>query len=367
VSGGERRVLVLAIMGSGAARHISGAAFPVLLQGFSQCSPPDENGNRRSFSWNRGAGDSFLEASRDLVVFDESHVLRNPNTLIGRASAVVSTKARRVMCLTGTPVHNGPGDASGQLHAMASASPLEDPSVFGSRSTLSSGAVQLFTSGFIYRATLADAGITLPPKTDFIHFVEHELNAREVAVYNTSLRAVNGLFDDGEDAVDGYGDDSVVPGAVRHNLLIMRQLCVEPALYHKHGRAEFDDKTRKLTVASPGPKLRAVLDLVRRLVFDGHSKIVIVSEFVALLDTFRDLAAERLRETVLSFDGRLSAKARSRVIDKFLNGESRLLCLSLGAGAYGLNLVPGPSAMIILDVWFNPVGPYRAKMFLFMF
>jgi hypothetical protein len=49
-----------------------------------------------------------------------------------------------------------------------------------------------------------------------------------------------------------------------------------------------------------------------------------------------------------------SASCSSRVVDEFLNGESRLLCLSLGAGAYGLNLVPGPSAMIILDVWFNP-------------
>jgi hypothetical protein len=76
----------------------------------------------------------------------------------------------------------------------------------------------------------------------------------------------------------------------------------------------------------------------------------------ALLDCFRDLAAARIGEKVLSFDGRLSAQARSRVVDEFLNGESRLLCLSLGAGAYGLNLVPGPSAMIILDVWFNPVG-----------
>ena len=49
-------------------------------------------------------------------------------------------------------------------------------------------------------------------------------------------------------------------------------------------------------------------------------KIVVVSEFVALLDYFRDLAAARLGETVLSFDGWLSAQARSRVVDEFLNG-----------------------------------------------
>jgi hypothetical protein len=304
--------------------------------GWSRSSPAGAGG-RRSSAWARGIGDPLLETVRELVVFDESHVLRNPNTLLGRAAAVVSANSRRVLCLTGTPVHNGPADASGQLRAMGSGSALEDPTAFGSRSMLQGDAVHTFASSFVYKATLADAGVTLPPKSSEIHWVEHELNAQGVAAYNTSLRAVNGLIDDGDDAVDGY-DEDVVPGAVRHNLLIMRQLCVEPALFHKHGRPEFDDTARSLTVASPGPKLRAALDLVRRLVFEGHSKIVIVSEFVALLDTFRDLAAARLGEAALSFDGRLSAQARSRVVDEFLTGESRLLCLSLGAGAYGLNL-----------------------------
>jgi len=214
--------------------------------------------------------------------------------------------------------------------------------------------VKSFASNYVYNATLADAGITLPGKTSKIHWVGHDLDAHGVLAYNTSLRAVNGVVDYVEDPVE-ESEAGAVNGAVRHHhLLIMRQLCVEPALFHKHGRAEFDDTARALTVASPGPKLRAAFELVRHLVFEGHDKIVIVSEFVALLDCFRDLAAAKLGEKVLSFDGRLSAQARSRVVDEFLNGESRLLCLSLGAGAYGLNLVPGPSAMIILDVWFNP-------------
>jgi hypothetical protein len=322
------------------------------VSGWSRSSPA--GAGRRSSTWVRGAGDALLETTRDLVVFDESHVLRNPNTLLGRAAAVLSDHSIRVLCLTGTPVHNGPADASGQLRAMGSGSALEDPLAFGSRATLHADAVKSFASNYVYNATLADAGITLPGKTSKIHWVGHELDAHEVLAYNTSLRAVNGVVDYMDNGVE-EGEEAAVTGAVRHhNLLIMRQLCVEPALFHKHGRGEFDDIARALTVASPGPKLRAAFELVRHLVFEGHDKIVIVSEFVALLDCFRDLAAAKLGEKVLSFDGRLSAQARSRVVDEFLNGESRLLCLSLGAGAYGLNLVPGPSAMIILDVWFNP-------------
>lgn len=248
--------------------------------GWSRSYPAGPSG-RRSSTWIRGVGDTLLETTRDLVVFDESHVLRNPNTLLGRAAAVVSGNSHRVLCLTGTPVHNGPEDASGQLRAMGSGCELEDPVSFGSRTMLHAEAVSLFASCYVYKATLIDSGITLPPKISEIHWVSHDLDAREVAVYNTSLRAVNGIVDYDEDAVEDC-DDTVNNGTVRrnHNLLIMRQLCVEPALFHKHGRAEFDDTARRITVASPGPKLRAALELVRHLVFEGHDKIVIVSEFV---------------------------------------------------------------------------------------
>ena len=248
------------------------------VSGWSR-SEPTGIGGRRSTTWVRGSGDPLLETTRDLVVFDESHVLRNPHTLLGRAAAVVSGNSRRVLCLTGTPVHNGPADASGQLRAMGSKSVLEDPVAFGPRAALNIDAVKMFSSKFVYRATLEDAGITLPPKTSEIHWVEHELNEKEVLTYNTSLRAVNGVVDYVDESVDECDEDDV-PGAVHHSLLIMRQLCVEPTLFHKHGRAEFDDTARSLTVASPGPKLRAALELVRRLVFEGHDKIVIVSEFV---------------------------------------------------------------------------------------
>jgi hypothetical protein len=73
-----------------------------------------------------------------------------------------------------------------------------------------------------------------------------------------------------------------------------------------------------------------------------------------------------------SFDGNLKTSSKEKIISCVIGQRrptrgcrpaplllpcveggttSALLCLSLGAGAYGLNLVPGPSAMIILDVW----------------
>jgi SNF2 family DNA or RNA helicase len=172
-------------------------------------------------------------------------------------------------------------------------------------------------------------------------WIDHQLSEADIVTYNTSLRAVRGT-------------PSLEKGSDKHHMLILRQLCVEPALYHKHGRAVFDVTARRLTVAQPGPKLCAAIKLVRRMVFEGHVKIVVVSEFVSLLDVFGDLLLNCLGEKSTAFDGRLSAVARSAVIKDFLRGNTRVLRLSLGAGAYGLNLTPGPTVMIVLDVWFNP-------------
>ena len=92
-----------------------------------------------------------------------------------------------------------------------------------------------------------------------------------------------------------------------------------------------------MVARSPGPKLNEALKCVRKLVFEGHQKIVIVSEFVSLLDVFEHMAVEHLGEDCLAFDGRLGAAARGKVIEQFLKTDKRILCLSLGAGAYGLN------------------------------
>ena len=300
--------------------------------------------------WVRGAGDPLLETKRDLVVFDESHVLRNPDTLLAKAAAKASENSRRAICLTGTPIQNGPADASGQLRAMMTGSSFEDSATFGCDSVLSLESVKLFASRFVFSATMADAGVTLPPKESRVIWVDHGLTEELVGVYNECLR---GLRPKELRPLKGAALSCALPPPCPL-LMMMRQLCVEPALYHKHGRATFDAEARRMTVEAPGTKLREALDLVRTLVFRGHQKVIVVSEFVTLLDTFKDLVKARTGEECRSFDGRLSAKDRSRVIAEFLGGEARILCLSLGAGAFGLNLAPGPTAMIVLDVWYNP-------------
>lgn len=203
-----------------------------------------------------------------------------------------------------------------------------------------------FAERYVYSATTADAGVDLPEKRSSIAWIDHDFDERDARAYNASLRAVGG----------GGGGSRRTTNDTKntHHMLALRQLCVEPALFHKHGRDAFDAEARRLTVANPGPKLVAAIDIVRRLTFEGHAKIVVVSEFVGLLDCFGDLLEARTGEPSVGFDGRLSNAERKRVVREFLHGKTRIMRLSLGAGAYGLSLVPGPTAMIVMDVWFNP-------------
>ena len=279
------------------------------------------------------------------MVFDESHALRNADTILARAARVVTSRASHVLCLTGTPVHNAMRDADEQVRAMVGEGEGNGP--------VETSVFRGFAERYVYSATIEDAGVNLPEKRSVVEWIDHEFDAREARAYNASLANVGGPSDDRSDD----SRDEVPPPTTKknaHHMLILRQLCVEPALFHKHGRSTFDAEARRLTVANPGPKLRAALDLVRRLTFEGHAKIVVVSEFVGLLDVFGDLLLDRAREPSLGFDGRLSNAERRRVVREFLEGDARIMRLSLGAGAYGLSLVPGPTAMIVMDVWYNP-------------
>jgi len=316
--------------------------YPQLQRAFLSGWKRQRSDDRRRLEWVREKGSPLLERRWSYLVFDESHILRNPRrmSVLGSAASVVSGRAERVLCLTGTPIHNGPRDASGQLRAMMSGSLLENPSAFGASSTMPQAeAASQFNSRFVYTSSLLDAGVILPPKERVTVWVDHGLDEEGVDTYNECLA---------KSRRRSTAHDS------RHHILAMRQLCNEPALYHKHGRLAFDETARAATVENPGLKLQAAVDLTRRLVFEGHDKIVVVSEFVTLLDTYKELALVHLGENCASFDGRLSAKERCRVVDDFLGSERRVLCLSLHAGAFGLNLVPGPTAMIIVGVWWNP-------------
>jgi SNF2 family DNA or RNA helicase len=72
----------------------------------------------------KGMSEVLLSTQWDFVILDESHRIKGANTLIGKFCAKLHYKARRRLCLTGTPMSSGPLDIFGQFRFL-------DPSIFG--------------------------------------------------------------------------------------------------------------------------------------------------------------------------------------------------------------------------------------------
>ena len=71
---------------------------------------------------------ALAEHQWDIVVADESHRIANPQTKSCKALCAISASAPRRVCLTGTPLRNGPLDIFGQAKFL-------DPGIFGSHIT----------------------------------------------------------------------------------------------------------------------------------------------------------------------------------------------------------------------------------------
>ena len=100
-------------------------------------------------------------------------------------------------------------------------------------------------------------------------------------------------------------------------------------------------------------KILNVLEVLYDLLKLPENKCILFSNFTRMLD----LIAFRLVDKgcpYLQFDGRLSARARSRVVEKFNSDATiQVLLVSTQCGGEGLNL-QAANFVILIDPWWNP-------------
>jgi hypothetical protein len=318
--------------------------------------------NRTRAAWIRRTGCQFLEHRWSIVIFDESHHLRNPDRMImvGNACARATRRAHKVLLLTGTPVQNRPSDISGQLRAASSRSPLVNPQELSDNDShgVIPPCVLPMLKRLIMRVTFKDTGRALPPKTFHLVKIAHGLDGGNLELYNRILKDAKQL--DMRPAGHGLPPCSKMLARLRYCLGVLRTLSLEPAFFNHHGEVDkngdpaFTSRALELTVESPGPKISYVRTLATELL-TRHDKIVISCESVMALRVLRELLLKDTGRAPLQFDGRLDARAKDQMIQRFLSDPcEHVLLLSLIAGGEGLNLVPGPTAMIVFCTWYNP-------------
>ncbi|MER5475952.1 DEAD/DEAH box helicase [Streptomyces sp. NPDC002734] len=297
----------------------------------------------------RSAAEELAEAGWGMVVADEAQHIKNPYSATARALRTIPTPAR--VALTGTPVENNLSElwalldwtTPGLLGPLKSFRARHARAVEGGEDPDAAERLARLVRPFLLRRRKSDPGIVpeLPPKTETDRPVP--LTREQASLYEAVVR---------ESMLVIEGSEGIARrGLVLKLLTSLKQICDHPALYLKEGvspdRARAD-RSGKLTL------LDELLDTV--LAEDGS--MLVFTQYVGMARlitahlTARSVPAEMLH-------GGTPVPERERMVDRFQEGGTPVLVLSLKAAGTGLNLTRA-GHVVHFDRWWNPAVEEQA-------
>ncbi|HEY8280827.1 MAG TPA: DEAD/DEAH box helicase [Bdellovibrionota bacterium] len=286
--------------------------------------------------------DKLASEHWDMVILDETQVIKNPESQIARAAHRLKGNFR--VALSGTPVENRLDDLWSQFQFL-------NPGLLWKRSEFLQRFGEAMKSGnprkieklrsrirpFLLRRKKTDVAPELPPRTEVV--LHCDLSEEETAVYRSILVSSR------QEVLEKLDAGSSVFAALEM-LLRLRQACCHPSLVPGSGvEAAFGSAKLMLLMES----LEESLDL-------GH-RALIFSQWTSLLD----LVELRLKEKSITFsrlDG--STRNRDQVVSAFQKDDGpQTMLLSLKAGGVGITLTAADH-IYILDPWWNPAAEDQA-------
>lgn len=298
----------------------------------------------------RSAAPTLAGQPWGMVVADEAQHVKNPYSATAKALRTIPTPAR--VALTGTPVENnlselwalldwttpgllGPLKSFRARHARAVENGEDDQAV---------ERLARLVRPFLLRRKKSDPGIVpeLPPKTETDHPVPltREQAALYEAVVRESLLAI--------ETADGIARR----GLVLKLLGALKQICDHPALYLKEETASVGD-----ALAARSGKLALLDELLDTLLAEDGSAIVF-TQYVGMARLITAHLTARAVPVDLLHGG-TPVPERERMVDRFQEGATPVLVLSLKAAGTGLNLTRA-GHVVHFDRWWNPAVEEQA-------
>ncbi|MCQ2396692.1 MAG: DEAD/DEAH box helicase [Lentisphaeria bacterium] len=278
-----------------------------------------------------------------VAVLDEAQAIKNAHAKRSQAALEIHADFRIVT--TGTPVENN-------LSELWSIFNFIIPGLLGSRENFQrrfaapiehendanvAKNLRGIVSPFLLRRRKDQVLHDLPPKEEIDYPVE--LTAEERAFYDNLRKQILADLEAHEEN-DGQRHIRVLAGITKLRLAV--------------------DHPRLVTGGEnlQGAKLEAFLELLRRILSNGH-KVLVFSQFVKFLEIVREtLDGEGINYEYL--DGARTPKERAASVDNFQNGDVPVFLISLKAGGLGLNLTQA-DYVIHLDSWWNPAVENQAS------
>lgn len=247
----------------------------------------------------------------DLVVLDEAQRIKNRNSTT--SEIVRSIPRSRSWALTGTPIENSVEDLV-SIFEFLSPGYLRDDMHLKSLGKA--------TRDYILRRTKDKVLTDMPPK--LFRPAELELTGEQRASYKAAE-------EDGIIQLSEMGE-SVTIHHVFELVLRLKQIC------------NFDPATG---ASAKMERLEADLEEVAA----SGQKAIIFSQWVETLDILNEQLA---KYHPLQYHGRIPSNKRDGVIDQFKNNpKNKIILMSYGAGAVGLNL-QFCHYVFLFDRWWNP-------------
>ncbi len=281
-----------------------------------------------------------------LIALDEAQQVKNPRTQARRA--VLSLRAPRCICLTGTPLENHLGELWSQVD-LAVPGLLGDEGAFRrhyrgpiekQRDEECQARLNRRLAPFILRRTKSQVAAELPPKTEITRRVV--LDGRQRELYE-SLRL--SLADELRQVIAqrGIAHSGIV---VLDALLKLRQVCCDPRLVKLEAARGVRDSA----------KFELLMDMLPALLAEGR-KVLLFSQFTEMLKLIAN-ELDRRRIPYVTLTG--ETRDRAEPVRQFQEGDVPLFLLSLKAGGVGLNLTAADT-VIHYDPWWNPAAEAQAS------
>lgn len=282
----------------------------------------------------------------DAVVLDESHSVKNQNTLISKSVQLLSAKNK--IALSGTPVMNNTEDLYPQLNFLL-------PGYLGTneffrkeyalpidrnRDEKKLQALQRMTNPFILRRTKQQVATDLPEKTESVYWCE--MGAEQKECYDAIKSSIrNSIFLGIQQ--DGINKNKL---SILQGIQKLRQVCASPVLVK-----DLDQPT------NASVKLDVIMDEITQL---GDHKALIFSQFKGMLQ----IIAQRCQKEGIEYyhiDGDTPVAQRMELVNAFQEeGNScKVFLISLMTGNAGLNLTAADYVFLV-DPWWNTAVQQQA-------
>ncbi|OHW96312.1 SNF2 family helicase [Colletotrichum incanum] len=326
----------------------------------------------------------ILTQSPNLVVADEAHKLKNPDSKLSMAAAQFRTQSR--IALTGSPLANSVLEffymidwvAPGYLGPLSEfkacyAEPIqaglyEDSSRSAYRKAKKALAVlEATVAPKTNRATIQSCLMDgLPPKMEFVLTVP--VTPLQAKLYDTFLESLrneaNGLGGKILGAVNNFCLIANHPKAFQTRLREERDLLGKKDKSNLTLTSQIISNGLKITklqkdLSSPALSwkvqlLVAILDESEKV----GDKVLVFTQSIPTMDYLDSLFRQQKRK-IARLDGNSPISQRQQSIKDFNSGDTRLYLISTAAGGTGLNIY-GANRVVIFDFKYNPIHEQQA-------